>query len=74
MTAETDKTQRNQPSWRKPVGMLLILLLILLWCGVAVTLIDQLSGLNFWLQLPAYVVLGIGWIFPIRPLLTWMSR
>ena len=74
MTAETDKTQRNQPSWRKPVGMLLILLLILLWCGVAVTLIDQLSGLNFWLQLPAYVVLGIGWIFPIRPLLTWMNR
>ena len=73
MTAEIDKTQQSQPSWRKPVGMLLILLLILLWSGIAVTLIDQLSGLNFWLQLPAYVVLGIGWIFPIRPLLTWMN-
>tara|TARA_R110001606_G_scaffold343258_1_gene491821 strand:- start:2722 stop:2991 length:270 start_codon:yes stop_codon:yes gene_type:complete len=73
MTSDIDKKTQNQPSWRKPVGMILILLLILLWCGIAVTLIDQLSGLNFWLQLPAYVILGIAWIFPIRPLLTWMN-
>ncbi len=74
MTSETDRNQQDQPSWRKPVGMIFILLLILLWCGIAVTLIDHLSGLNFWLQLPAYVILGIGWIFPIRPLLTWMNK
>ncbi len=74
MTSEIDKGPQNQPSWRKPVGMILILLLILLWSGVAVTLIDQLSGLNFWLQLPAYVILGIAWIFPVRPLLTWMNK
>ncbi len=74
MTEETDKITQDQPSWRKPVGMILMLLLILLWCGIAVTLIDYLDGLNFWLQLPAYIILGVGWIFPIRPLLTWMSR
>lgn len=74
MTSETDRIRQDQPSWRKPVGMILILFLILLWCGIAVTLIDYLSGLNFWLQLPAYVILGIGWIFPIRPLLTWMNK
>lgn len=73
MTPEIDNNRRNQPSWRKPVGMIFILLLILLWCGIAVTLIDQLSGLNFWLQLPIYAILGIAWIFPIRPLLTWMN-
>ena len=73
MTAETDKKAKNQPSWRKPAGMILMLLLILLCCGVAVNLIDYLDGVNFWLQLPAYIILGIGWIFPIRPLLTWMT-
>ncbi len=73
MTSEIDEKLKNQPSWRKPAGMILILLLILLWCGIAVTLIDQLSGLNFWLQLPAYVILGVAWIFPIKPLLTWMN-
>ncbi|MEH6661746.1 MAG: DUF2842 domain-containing protein [Parasphingorhabdus sp.] len=74
MTAEIDKKTPDQPSWRKPVGIILMLLLILLWSGIAVTLIDYLDGLNFWLQLPAYIILGVGWIFPIRPLLTWMSR
>ena len=74
MTVESDKNTEGQPSWRKPAGMIFMLLLVLLWCGIAVTLLDRISGLNFWLQLPAYIILGIGWIFPIRPLLTWMSR
>ncbi|WP_417621529.1 DUF2842 domain-containing protein [Parasphingorhabdus sp.] len=73
MTTEFDRNPQDRPSWRKPVGMVLILLLILLWCGIAVTLIDQLSGLNFWLQLPAYVILGIAWIFPVKPILRWMN-
>lgn len=73
MTADNEKSSRNQPSWRKPVGVLVMLVLILLWCGVAVTLIDYLSGLNFWLQLPVYVILGIGWIFPVKPMLLWMN-
>ncbi|MEH6715882.1 DUF2842 domain-containing protein [Parasphingorhabdus flavimaris] len=74
MTAKFDKDTQDQPSLRKPAGIILMLLVILLWCGIAVTLIDYLDGLSFWLQLPAYIILGVGWIFPIRPLLTWMSR
>lgn len=74
MTAKFHKDTQDQPSWRKPAGIILMLLVILLWCGIAVTLIDYLDGLSFWLQLPAYIILGVGWIFPIRPLLTWMSR
>ncbi|NVD27496.1 DUF2842 domain-containing protein [Parasphingorhabdus flavimaris] len=74
MTAKFDKDTQDRPSLRKPAGIILMLLVILLWCGIAVTLIDYLDGLSFWLQLPAYIILGVGWIFPIRPLLTWMSR
>ena len=63
----------DAPSWRKPFGMILMLLLILLWCGVVVTMMDWISGLNFWLQLPIYIFAGIIWIFPIKPLLLWMN-
>lgn len=61
------------PSWRKPVGMLGILLFILAWCvGVA-----SLSGIvGRWhgaLQLPFYLVAGIAWIAPLKPVLRWME-
>ena len=61
------------PSWRKPVGMLLILLLILIWCvGIA-----SLSGtIGHWhgaVQLAFCLVTGIVWITPLKPLLRWME-
>ncbi|QJB68064.1 DUF2842 domain-containing protein [Parasphingorhabdus halotolerans] len=73
MTANSDNKKPDQPSWRKPVGMLFIVFLILLWCGISVTFIDEISQLNFWLQLPIYIILGIAWIFPVKPLLLWMN-
>ncbi|MEW4466668.1 DUF2842 domain-containing protein [Parasphingorhabdus sp. JC815] len=63
----------SAPSWRKPFGIFLILGLILLWCGIVVTMMDWISGLNFWLQLPIYIFAGIIWIFPVKPLLRWMN-
>ena len=73
MTTENDEKSSDSPSWRKPVGMLFTLLLILLWTGLSVTLIEALGDLNFWLLLPIYIFLGIAWIFPIKPLLLWMN-
>lgn len=73
MTAKQDDQSQMEPSWRKPVGMILMLLIILIWTGVSVTLIEALGALNFWLLLPIYIFLGIAWIFPIKPLLTWMN-
>ncbi|MEP2989136.1 MAG: DUF2842 domain-containing protein [Parasphingorhabdus sp.] len=73
MTTEKDNKFQDQPSWRKPVGMIFILLLILIWTGVSVTLIEALGDLNFWLLMPIYAILGIAWIFPMKPLITWMT-
>ena len=77
MTADPDnQTPYNPPdapSWRKPFGIILILALILVWCGIVVTMMDWISGLNFWLQLPIYIFAGIIWIFPVKPLLRWMN-
>ena len=73
MTAEKDKVDVNQPTWRKPIGMLFILFLIMLWCGIVVSFIDTISDLNFWLQLPIYLFAGVIWIFPVKPVLIWMN-
>ena len=62
------------PKWRTGVGMLLILLVIAAW-GIAVVLLAPLTRqLPFVVELLFYAVAGIGWIFPIRPLLTWMAK
>lgn len=62
-----------QPTWRKPVGMLLILALITIWAVI----VGSCSGLiGQWpmpVQIIVYVIAGIVWIFPLKPLLAWME-
>ena len=62
-----------KPKWRNGVGMALILLVILVW-SIAVLLLSPLvARLPFLLEMLFYAVAGIGWVFPMRPLLTWME-
>jgi hypothetical protein len=63
----------DRPSWRKPAGILLILLLIALWAALVVTLIEWLPRLPWPLQALFFVAAGIVWILPLRPLLIWME-
>jgi predicted membrane channel-forming protein YqfA (hemolysin III family) len=61
------------PSWRKPAGMLAILAMIALWCGVIATFSAEIGRWPGWLQLLFYVVTGVIWIAPLKPLLRWME-
>lgn len=62
------------PSWRKPVGILLILALIVVWAVMIASLSGIVGGWHWALQAVFYVVTGIVWITPLRPLLVWMER
>jgi hypothetical protein len=62
-----------KPKWRNGAGMALILLLIALWCVAVAVLAPFVSQLPFAVQMLFYAVAGIGWVFPVRPLLTWME-
>lgn len=62
------------PSWRKPAGMALILLLILALCIAVATIATPLARLPRLVQLLAYLVLGLVWVTPLKPLLRWMER
>lgn len=61
------------PSWRKPVGILAILALILVWVVGIASFSAQIAGLHVVLQLLLYAILGIVWIVPLKPLLRWME-
>ena len=62
-----------KPTWRKPAGMGLILLIILVW-AVLVASASPLVADSAWpVQALFYTVAGIVWILPLKPLLRWME-
>jgi len=65
--------QIDRPSWRKPAGILLILLLIAAWAVIVVTVADRLAGLPWPLKALFFTAAGIVWILPLKPLLRWME-
>jgi hypothetical protein len=65
--------QSVKPKWRNGAGMALILLLIAVWSFAVASLAPLVSQLPFLLEMVFYIVAGVGWIFPVRPLLTWME-
>lgn len=62
-----------KPSWRKPAGILTILLLIALWGFVVVTVAEALPELPWPVEALFFVAAGIVWILPLKPLLRWME-
>jgi predicted membrane channel-forming protein YqfA (hemolysin III family) len=63
----------DQPSWRKPAGIGLILLLILVWAILVASLSGQIGRLAWPLQAIFYLAAGTVWILPLKPLLQWME-
>lgn len=61
------------PTWRKPAGMMLILLLIALWAMLVSSLFGWIGRLPGLVQAPVYLFFGLVWITPLKPLLRWME-
>ena len=66
-------TPLKQPTWRKPAGMLAIILIILLWSVIIVSASDFIGAQNIAIQSIIYLVAGVIWIAPMRPLMIWME-
>jgi hypothetical protein len=62
-----------KPSWRKPAGILAILILIAALATVIGSFADEIGQLPAFLQGLIYLFCGIVWIVPLRPLLSWME-
>ncbi len=62
-----------EPSWRKPAGVLLMLAWIILYAGAVAQGAGWLATLPTALAALAYLLLGVAWLLPLRPLLLWMN-
>lgn len=59
---------------RKVVAALAILAIIAAWIFIIGTLGSRITDQPIWIQLPFYIVAGVAWILPLRPILAWMNR
>ena len=66
-------TNVERPSGRKGAGIALIVLLIVLWAGLVAMLSPTVGKWPVLVQAPFYLVMGIAWIIPLKPLIRWMQ-
>ena len=62
-----------EPSARSIAGIALILLLILFWAGLVAGLAPLVGQWPVLVQAPFYLIMGIAWIIPLKPLVRWMT-
>ena len=62
-----------QPSARTLIGTFLILLLIALWAGFVASLAGFVGRWPVLVQAAFYLVMGIAWIIPLKPLVRWIQ-
>ena len=61
------------PSWRKPVGALGIVAYITLWVALIASFSEVIGRWPVLVQTLVYVVAGVVWILPLKPVLQWME-
>jgi predicted membrane channel-forming protein YqfA (hemolysin III family) len=59
------------PSSRKLTGIAIIVLLILIWAALVASLAHVIGNLPILVQGAFYLVMGIVWISPLKPLIRW---
>jgi hypothetical protein len=63
----------NEPTWRKPAGIFAILVLITVWAVLVASLAGEVGNWPILVQAIFYLVAGIAWVLPLKPLLRWME-
>jgi len=64
---------REQPTWRIPLGILLLLAALVVYAMGVVLLSPLIERLPVLVQTVVYLVLGLIWLLPLRRFLIWME-
>ena len=62
-----------QPSARKLLGIVLILLIIIVWAALVASLAPLVGSWPVLIQAPFYLIVGLAWIIPLKPLVRWIE-
>ena len=63
----------SPPSSRKLAGIVVILLLIAVWAAFVASLAPFVGRWPVLVQAPFYLLMGLAWILPLKPLIRWME-
>lgn len=63
--------QEEEPRARPTAGVFMILGVIAVWAALVASVADVVSAWPALVQLLFYMVAGIVWILPLRPILRW---
>ena len=63
----------NDGSWRRGVGIAAILGAIAIWASAIVLFAPLIARWPVLIQALFYLIVGIVWIIPLKPLLQWME-
>ena len=61
------------PSPRSLIGIALIVLCIIIWAAFVANLAPVVGQWPVLVQAPYYLIMGIGWIIPLKPLVRWIQ-
>ncbi|PZR30608.1 DUF2842 domain-containing protein [Caulobacter segnis] len=59
--------------WRKLIGSLAVMAVLFAWIWIFASLYDHLPQ-NRLVHLVYFVALGMGWVLPVIPLISWMGK
>ena len=60
---------------RKFIGAIALLMLVVVWSLVAMALAQSaLTDINGFAAAIYYAVVGLGWVLPAMPIISWMSK
>lgn len=62
-----------QPSARKLAGIAIILAIIVAWAAFVATLAPFVGRWPVLVQAPYYLIVGVAWVFPLKPLVRWIQ-
>lgn len=62
-----------QPSFRKLVGIALILTIIVVWAAFVASLAPVVGKWPVLVQAPYYLIVGVAWVIPLKPLVRWIQ-
>lgn len=65
--------QDYKPTWRKPVGILALVVALCVYAFAVASASAIIGSWNVLLQTLAYIILGTVWLVPLRRFLIWME-
>ncbi len=63
-----------EPSWRKPAGIIGLLVYLAVYAAIIASFGDTLDALPQALKVIAYLIAGVAWVAPLKPLFVWMNK